>query len=217
MAIPERRSRFLIDPPLQRRLVGRTALLLGFYFLLFLAIAVLAPTALTFLGDPPEGAVLEAALRVEIVLRLVAMPLLCTVVCLFAHGVVDSFRIAGPSRRLVQTFEEVARLRIPRGFALRKGDYLQETAHALDSALGSLGAALSAARRESAAAAALARESRVDGEHASAEMLLAAVERTEQALARFDLGEAPDEPAAQLQFPLASLAAAEPSVGAASP
>src|SRR5262245_17544851 len=95
----DRRGTVLIDRAFQLRFIGRLAGILFFYLLIFLVISVVAPVAFTFLGDTPDWALTETAFRVEVVLRIILAPLLCTFLCLFAHGVLETFKIAGPQYR----------------------------------------------------------------------------------------------------------------------
>jgi hypothetical protein len=166
---PERRGKILIDRDFQLKFIGRLGGLLFFYLLLFLVIAIVAPVVFTFLGDPPEWALMETAFRVEVLLRLILAPLVCTFLCVFAHGVLETFRIAGPNYRFKQVFGAVQKLRVPRGVQVRKGDYLQDTAKEFDAALVAVHDQFRAMRDETRAAAAKVRAAfgRVEGEAAT--------------------------------------------------
>src|SRR5262245_22610392 len=94
-----KRATVLIDREFQLRFIVRLAGVLFFYLLVFLLISVVAPVGFTFLGDAPDWALTETAFRVEVLLRLILAPLVCTFLCLFAHGVIETFRIAGPNYR----------------------------------------------------------------------------------------------------------------------
>src|SRR6185295_7047708 len=120
------------------RFIGRLGIVLFFYLLVFLVISVVAPVAFTFLGDAPDWAMTETAFRVEVLLRLILAPLVCTFLCLFAHGVLETFRVAGPNYRYKAVLRDLANLRIPRGVRTRKGDYLHDTTAAFDQALTSM-------------------------------------------------------------------------------
>ena len=124
----EKRATVLIDRELQLSFIGRLGGALLFYLLLFLVVSVVAPVAFTFLGDPPEWALMETAFRVEVLLRLILAPMLCTFFCLFVHGVRETFRIAGPNHRFKAVMRDLQRLRVPRGVQVRKNDLLQDTA-----------------------------------------------------------------------------------------
>ena len=44
---------------------------------------------------------------------LILAPLVCTFLCLFTHGVLETFRVAGPSYRFRVVFRDLIRGRIP--------------------------------------------------------------------------------------------------------
>ena len=64
----EQRKTILIDRDFQLSFIGRLGGFLLFYLLLFLIIAIVAPVVFTFLGDPPEWALMETAFRVEVLM-----------------------------------------------------------------------------------------------------------------------------------------------------
>jgi len=142
------RKTVLIDRDFQLRFILRLGGALCFYLLLFLVISVVAPVVFTFLGDPPEWALMETAFRVEVLLRLMLAPLVCTFLCLFAHGVMETFRIAGPNYRYKVVMRDMARLRVPRGVATRKGDLLQDTTDEFDRGLVAIHDQIASAREE---------------------------------------------------------------------
>jgi hypothetical protein len=184
---PNQRSTVLIDRPFQLGFIGRLGGALFFYFLLFLVISVVAPVAFTFLGDPPEWAMMEAAFRVEVLLRIVLAPLLCTFVCLFAHGVLETFRIAGPNHRFKAVARDLQSLRLPRGLRVRKGDLLQETADELHRGLVAIHDQVAGARAEVGAAFEQARLALQGLRTDASSEALAALARAEQELGRFEL------------------------------
>jgi len=184
----ERRRTILIDREFQLRFIGRLGGVLFFYLLLFIVISIVAPVAFTFLGDPPEWAVMETAFRVEVLLRLILAPLLCTFLCLFAHGVIETFRIAGPNYRFKAVLRDLAKLRVPRGVTTRRGDYLRDTAVEFDKALIVLHDGVRDLKRLSTEASARTREALQDapqGEAAAA--ALAALDEIGRRLARYEL------------------------------
>jgi hypothetical protein len=130
-----RRRNILIDREFQLRYIGRFSSLLLFYFLLFLMLSVVAPVGFSLLTSQAESAMMETAFRIDVLLRLVLAPLVCTFLCLFAHGVIETFRVAGPSYRIRQVSKAMGELRLHRGVKIRKDDYLQDTCDALDRGL----------------------------------------------------------------------------------
>lgn len=183
----ERRKQVLIDRDFQLRFIGRLGGFLVFYFLLFLVIAIVAPVVFTFLGDPPEWALMETAFRVEVLLRLILAPLACTFLCLFAHGVLETFRIAGPNYRFKQVLRAVAQLRLPRGVQIRKGDLMQDTAAEFHLALVALHDQMRALREETAQAGAKARAALGPATGEAGQEALAALERVEARVGGFEL------------------------------
>jgi hypothetical protein len=183
-----RRATVLIDREFQLRFIGRLGGVLFFYLLVFLLVSVVAPVAFTFLGDPPEWALTETAFRVEVLLRLILAPLVCTFLCLFAHGVLETFKVAGPNYRFKMVLRDVANLRIPRGVRTRKGDYLRETTEAFDHAMTTLHDCVRDLQRSSRSAAAKVRDALVDTPSSdTSRAALAAVNEVEKELARFAL------------------------------
>lgn len=212
-----RRATVLVDREFQLRFITRLGGLLFFYLLLFLLISVVAPVAFTFLGDPPEWALTETAFRVEVLMRLILAPLVCTFLCLFCHGVLETFKVAGPNYRYKAVLRDVAGLRIPRGVRTRKGDYLRETTDAFDHALTTLHDCVRDLQRSSRDAAAKVKDALVDAPASDAtRAALAAVEQVEAGLARFALlSRAPEcRPLALEDAPVESC---EPAAGSASP
>lgn len=183
-----RRKRVLIDREFQLRFITRLGGVLFFYLLLFLLVSVVAPVAFTFLGDPPEWALTETAFRVEVLLRLILAPLVCTFLCLFAHGMLETFKIAGPNYRYKVVLRDLAQLRIPRGVRTRKGDYLRETTETFDLALATLHDCVRDLQRSSRDAVAKVKDALADAPAGdAARAALAAVTRIETDLARFSL------------------------------
>lgn len=183
-----RRATVLIDREFQLRFIGRLGGVLFFYLMLFLVISVVAPVVFTFLGDPPEWALMETAFRVEVLLRLILAPLVCTFLCLFAHGVLETFRIAGPNYRFKQVFKDLTVLRLPRGVKTRKGDYLRDTTAAFSTALTALHDELRQIQAASAVATMRVKDALAEPANAeSARRALEAVTQVDGALARFEL------------------------------
>jgi hypothetical protein len=186
------RRTILIDRGFQLRFISRLGGALLFYLLLFLVISIVAPVAFTFLGDPPEWALMETAFRVEVLLRLILAPLFCTFLCLFAHGILETFRIAGPNYRFKAVLREVKRLRVPRGVQVRKGDYLRDTASEFDQALVAIHDAVLSLKAASREASRKVRDVLAGAATEESREAMAAVARVEQDLARFELcGQAP--------------------------
>jgi hypothetical protein len=184
----KRRARILIDRDFQIRFMARLGGVLVFYLLLFLLISVVAPVAFTFLGDPPEWALTETAFRVEVLLRLILAPLVCTFLCLFAHGVLETFKIAGPNYRYKAVLRDLSALKIPRGVRTRKGDYLRETTDTFDAALTTLHDCVRDLQRSSRDAVAKMKDALADVPASDASRAaLAAVTRIDTDLARFSL------------------------------
>ncbi|MBM4013480.1 MAG: hypothetical protein FJ293_00735 [Planctomycetes bacterium] len=181
------RKTVLIDRAFQLGFIRRLGGALCFYFLLFVVIAVVAPVAFTFLGHPPEWAMMETAFRVEVLLRIVLAPLICTFICLFAHGVLETFRIAGPNFRFRALARDLQRLRIPRGVRIRKGDLLQDTADELHRGLIAVHDQLTAVKSEVVAAIEQTRGAMGPARSAGADQALAALARAGQAITRFEL------------------------------
>ena len=181
------RTTVLIDRDFQLRFILRLGGALCFYLLLFLVISVVAPVVFTFLGDPPEWALMETAFRVEVLLRLMLAPLVCTFLCLFVHGVMETFRIAGPNYRYKAVMRDMARLRLPRGVATRKGDLLQDTTAEFDRALVAIHDQIAAVRDDARQAAEKtgAALGALRGE--AAEEAFAALDALERRLAAFEL------------------------------
>ncbi len=130
-----RRRQILIDREFQLGFITRIAGFLVFYLMVFLVVSVVGPVAFALFTENAEWALMEISFRVEVLLRLVLAPIACTFVCLFAHGVIETFRIAGPNYRFKAVMHDLARFRIPRGVKIRKNDYLQDTAKDFHQAL----------------------------------------------------------------------------------
>ncbi len=188
----EHRSRVLIDRGFQLGLIGRMGGMFAFYLLLFLVISILAPMAFTFLGDPPEWALMETSFRIDVLLRLFLAPLLCTFLCMFAHGVLETFKIAGPNFRFKAVMKDLARMRLPRGVRIRKDDYLQETASEFDAALVALHERVRSLKERSGAASRKVGAALGSSKSEAAQDALAAVALVDEELATFELcGQAP--------------------------
>lgn len=185
--VSEQRRTVLIDRDFQLRFIGRLGGVLFFYLLLFLAIAIVAPVAFTFLGDPPEWALMETAFRVEVLLRLILAPLVCTFLCLFAHGVLETFRIAGPNFRFKSVMRDLARLRIPRGVTVRRSDLLQDTAAEFHQALVVLHDHVASLRLAAAEATSRAGEALESAPEAERVRAVAALRELEKQLGAFEL------------------------------
>ena len=182
------RRRVLIDREFQLRFITRLGGVLLFYLLVFLLISVVAPVAFTFLGDAPDWALTETAFRVEVLLRLILAPLICTFLCLFAHGVIETFRIAGPNYRFKSVLADLGKLRLPRGVTTRKGDYLRDTTMEFDRTLITLHDEVRDLKRLGAQAATNLKEALQDaapGE--AARTAQAAIDELGRRLARFEL------------------------------
>lgn len=190
MATPqniERRKTVLIDRDFQLSFIGRLGGFLLFYLLLFLVIAIVAPVVFTFLGDPPEWALMETAFRVEVLMRLILAPLVCTFLCLFAHGVLETFRIAGPNFRFKAVMRDLSRLRVPRGVQVRKSDLLQDTAAEFHQALVVLHDQIAAVRGETKTAMAKARQALGPATGEAGQEALAALAKLEHEVGAFEL------------------------------
>jgi len=144
--------------------------------------------AFTLMSDAPDWALTETAFRVEVLLRLILAPLLCTFLCLFAHGVIETFRIAGPNFRFKAVLRDLAKLRLPRGVTTRRGDYLRDTAVEFDKALIVLHDGVRDLKRLSTEASARTREALQDAPQGEATTAaLAALDEIAKRLARFEL------------------------------
>lgn len=186
------RKTVLIDRDFQLRFILRLGGALCFYLLLFLVISVVAPVVFTFLGDPPEWALMETAFRVEVLLRLMLAPLVCTFLCLFVHGVMETFRIAGPNYRYKAVMRDLARLRLPRGVATRKGDLLQDVTFEFDRGLVAIHDQIVAARDDARLVAEKAHAALGATRGEAVEEAFAALAVLERRLAAFELvGRAP--------------------------
>lgn len=183
----ERRKTVLIDRDFQLRFIGRLGGFLLFYLLLFLVIAIVAPVVFTFLGDPPEWALMETAFRVEVLMRLILAPLVCTFLCLFAHGVLETFRIAGPNFRFKAVMHDLSRLRVPRGVQVRKSDLLQDTAAEFHQALVVVHDQLATVRGETKTALAKARQALGPATGEAGQEALAALAKLEREVNAFEL------------------------------
>ncbi len=183
----EQRKTILIDRDFQLSFIGRLGGFLLFYLLLFLIIAIVAPVVFTFLGDPPEWALMETAFRVEVLMRLVLAPLVCTFLCLFAHGVLETFRIAGPNFRFKAVMRDLSRLRLPRGVQVRKSDLLQDTAAEFHQALVVLHDQIAAVRADTRVAIEKARLAIDPAGGPAARDALAALAKVEQQVGAFEL------------------------------
>lgn len=156
---PSRRKKVLIDREFQLGFIWRLGGVLFFYLLVFLMVSVVAPVGFTLAGSEAEWAMMEVAYRVQVLLNLVLAPMVCTFLCLFVHGVLETFRIAGPNYRFKAVFGDLSRGRLPRGVQIRANDYLQDTARDLNEALISVHDRVAGWREQSAAALAEVRES----------------------------------------------------------
>lgn len=181
-----KRRRVLIDRDFQLRFILRFSGLLVFYFLLFMIISVVAPVGLSLLDSNAEGFMLETAWRVDVLLRLVLAPLFCTFLCLLAHGVLETFRIAGPNHRFRMTCLKLKQLIVPRGMRVRQGDYLQETAKAMSEALEALHDKMLQVRSESRAALAAIQAAGGQGQEVPASVVQA-IHRVDESLREVQL------------------------------
>lgn len=134
---PNRRqpSKRMVDATFQVRFLLRLSAILLSCMAFFMALTIFAPFAFSYLvGYPRHG--LETLLeRLDILVLVVLPAMAATFLCLLGQGVRETFKVAGPNIRFRSVFDELRSRRIPRGVRIRKGDYLQETAHSLDSAL----------------------------------------------------------------------------------
>ncbi len=187
-----------MDREFQLRVVRRLAGFSFFYLVLFLGVAVTLPAILTALGFSGQWALWSQAsreFRTAVLVNLVGMPLLCTFVVLFLHGIRETFRIAGPKYRFEQIFQQVEGLTIPRGIRVRKTDYMQDTAQALDRSLISLHEVVTELKSQSRDASRYLREARSsENVRQSLEEAEQAVARVEHVLSRFELLDASGAP-----------------------
>jgi len=215
-----KRSRVLIDREFQVRFIVRLGVVLFFYLLVFLLISIVAPVAFTFLGDAPDWALTETSFRVEVLLRLILAPLVCTFLCLFAHGILETFRIAGPNFRFKTVLRDVANLRLPRGVATRKGDYLRDTTAEFDRALTVLHDTVRDLKKLGAAATASVKDALTEAPAgAASRRALDAVGEIVQRLDRFELVSAAPQcrPIASDDAPVEPSAVRVPTLPAAAP
>ena len=129
------RRKVLLDREFQLRFIRRLGGLMLLYFFMFLCIAAIAPLTLGLLGVSPEWAEMMSSQHLGMLVRVFLAPALFTIICVFAHGVIETFRIAGPSFRFRTVFESLQARGIPRGVRIREGDYMHNTAQAFDKAL----------------------------------------------------------------------------------
>ncbi len=133
-----KRTQVLVDRKFQIQFVTRLAVVLASSLALFFVLSVMAPAAFGLFGGNPNWGVMKAVFRAEVLLYAVALPLICTFLCLFGQGIRETFRIAGPNQRFRIVFQDMANLQIPRGVRIRKDDYLQETAQDMSTALATI-------------------------------------------------------------------------------
>jgi hypothetical protein len=125
----------MVDRDLQLRLVARIAVAFVGSLLFFLAISLGVPVVLGALAGVPDWGLEALGFRVRVLLAFVALPLLSSVLVLFAIGVRVTFGVAGPLVRFHQVFLDLKSLRISRGVRIRKNDALQQTAELFDQSL----------------------------------------------------------------------------------
>jgi hypothetical protein len=148
----ERRRRIVVDRDLQVRLVARMALAFFGSLFLFLVLNLGAPVVLGALAGYPDWGLDVLGFRIRFLFAFVAMPLLSSVLVLFAVGVRATFGVAGPLYRFREVFRDLSRLRFPRGVRIRRDDVLQQTARMFDASLVALHDHEQALRERSAAA-----------------------------------------------------------------
>ena len=128
----DRRKIRLIDHTLQTRLVLRSLGFLAACFGLFLFLLCGVPLVFGWFGGEMAWGEEEASYRWNTVARVALLPTLSAAFLYFAMGTREMARIAGPNVRIVRVLRDLSRGRITRSFDVRRSDYLQETAQALD-------------------------------------------------------------------------------------
>ena len=134
---PTRRSRKLIDRPLQLRLVG-TFLAVGCVAILFQVI-LMNQAVLQLgrsLGDPGEQVLRQGPgmlLRTQLITMAVMIPVSLTI------GILVTHRIAGPAYRMRMYLEDIAENGVPEhACKVRDGDELQDLCEQLNKAVSAL-------------------------------------------------------------------------------
>ena len=172
-----RRKQRLIDPEFQQQMILRLGGISLFYFLMCLLVAVAVPMGIAYLSGSSEEALAQTAFRLEVLFKVLLVPLLVTFAALWVHGIQETFRIAGPNFRFKAVMTQMQSLVIPRGVRTRKNDLLQDTAREFDQALiriHDLMASLKAAGQEAAEATRSAAPGCTEAQHQQA------VEATEE-------------------------------------
>ena len=188
-SFPQRRQKkVLIATDFQLRLISRLLLPMVFYTLFFSLLTLLGPMILNQFGGAPWAAE-ELATRIRTLVQLVGLPVLAALLCLFGHGVFETFKIAGPNYRLRKTCERLARLDVPPGVQIRKGDYLEDTAQAMDEALGVLNERIRKLQETARTALEASRESKA-GEPDRARVRDEAIESFHELIQDFEVGPA---------------------------
>ncbi len=128
MKTPNRRhSSQIIDKKFQYRIIARIGGIGLFYFSFCLATAIFLPSlfAKMGVGGPESGD--QFAFRMEILFKVLLVPLLVSFVGMWIQGLQETFRVAGPAYRLRTVFSQLKSLSISRGVKTREKDYLQDT------------------------------------------------------------------------------------------
>jgi len=134
---PRRRTKILVDPALQFRMIGRLLLMLAADMAVLGLLVVALPIAISAVQGDTKAGLDEAWERAQ-ALRIWGIPLAVTFLLMSLQGVREVFRVAGPSYRFRVTMASVAQGKVPRGVAIRKDDYLQDTCAAMNAALVSV-------------------------------------------------------------------------------
>lgn len=130
-----RRGPQVIDPKFQYKVIARVGGISLFYFTFCVATAILLPSVMSWIGISKTGAGDELGFRVEVLLKVLLIPLLVSFAGMCVHGLQETFRVAGPAYRLKSVFAKVDNLTIPRGVIIRRDDHLQEATAAANDAL----------------------------------------------------------------------------------
>lgn len=130
-----RRSQRLIDREFQQKMILRLGGIMVFYFLMCLLVVIAVPMALAYVSGSKEEALAQAAFRLEVLFKVLLVPLLVTFAALWIHGIQETFRIAGPNYRFKAVMKQLHSLVLPRGVNVRDADLLQDTAAEFDRAL----------------------------------------------------------------------------------
>jgi hypothetical protein len=132
---PKRRE-ILIDADLQ---VGMSMHILGwlYFYLVVFAVLANAPSIwITMTADAGDDVYFEAVQRLHWFLRYSVIPLAITFVCVGAHCIAFSHRIAGPVYRFKVTLRDLARRKLPAfPIQLRRKDYFKDLAADMNTAI----------------------------------------------------------------------------------